>query len=277
MRAVTNALLIACALIGSASRLGGTTLVVRLEKDRIILASDTRLGSLHPGPLIPQQMHHDDGCKELALGSVGFAASGMLDYKKNVPTDLVQDWSAFSDAIESHRKYGDDLRLMAKDWERQSILHYELFYRFDPERVKQLASVNSDNVLEVAFFAGWDKRDPVLIMVSVYIDVNAPEVFRAREQVLPARDLPYTSSALTQELIEGNTPRTLAVATAWKALSATLPRDEVDWRQTEFYIKSTADYDTSVSQIANIISIPVGGQATWLRNKTCSPLQTKQK
>ena len=69
---------------------------------------------------------------------------------KNDPTDEVQDWNALSDAKESERQYGNNLHLIAKDWESKSIAHYQVFYRIDPERVKELASANSANVLEVA-------------------------------------------------------------------------------------------------------------------------------
>jgi hypothetical protein len=78
--------------LGELSPAHATSIVAKLEKERIILAVDTRRSELDS--LNPQYKFYDDGCKIVAFGPSGAAMSGNLDYKRNDPSDPVPNWSA---------------------------------------------------------------------------------------------------------------------------------------------------------------------------------------
>ena len=130
---------------------------------------------------------------------------------------------------------------------------------------------NSEHVLVDAFFIGWDNQDPLLIWEKVYLDETSPSAVGIREQILPPRELPYTTNATTQELIEGNSPRTRSAMNEWEVKSSTLPEQERDWRKLEFVIKVTGEYEETVGQTVNVLQLPASGLAVWLQNSTCPP------
>jgi len=267
------AILAECFLLLGTLRLAfGTTIVVKLERNRIIMAADTREDRLTPTSGQHDHAFHDNGCKIVALGPTAVGISGNLDYKRNSPSDTLSDWSALSDADAAFREHAGDIFGMAKDWAQRSARHYALFNETAPQRVQQLASVNSEHVLVDAFFVGWVGQVPILIWEKVYLDGNAfSAVISVKEQILPPRELPYTTNAITQELIEGGSSRTESAMTEWKAISSTMSKQEADWRQIGYFVKATGKYDESVGPTANILEIPAGGEATWLQNVTCRP------
>jgi hypothetical protein len=250
-----------------------TSIVAKLEKGRIILAADTREDRLEASPLDSQHAFHDGGCKIVPLGPSGAAISGNLDYKRNVPSDPVPNWSAQSDAIAAYGEHQSSLRETAEDWAQRSASFFKKFGETAPQRVKALATANSEHVLVDAFFVGWEKQAPLLIWEKVYLDEGALSIstIGVREQILPIRELPYTTNATTQELIEGNSARMKNAAEDWEAKSSTIPKGEHVWRKLEFVIKATGRYDESVGQIVDVLEIPAGGQAAWLQNSTCPP------
>src|SRR6202035_2180100 len=106
-----------------------------------------------------------------------------------------------SDARAAYAAHPNNLADISRDWAERAVIHYRLFYQISPQRVAQLASANSDRVIVMAFFVGWIQKIPVLIWEKVYLDNNTPSKIRTAEQVLPTRELPYSSAATTQELI----------------------------------------------------------------------------
>ena len=115
-----------------------------------------------------------------------------------------------------------------------------MFNEVASQRVMRLANVNSEHVIVDAFFVGWSQHTPLLFWEKVYLDQNVTLSIKTQEQVLPARALPYTTLAATQELIEGNTSRTKAVAAKWATAVPNIHETEADWRWIEFLIKSTS-------------------------------------
>jgi hypothetical protein len=170
---------------------GATTIVVKLEKGRIFLAADSRLGHLERGsdPSLQAQTQshawHDDGCKLVSVGRAAAGVSGDLDYKRIDPVDEVPDWSAASDANFALAIYGGNLRAAARDWVQRATQHYEVFRQSDPARVRALANVNSEHVLVDAFFVGWEGTNPMLIWEKVALDETSLSGFVTREQILP--------------------------------------------------------------------------------------------
>jgi hypothetical protein len=243
-----------------------TSIVVKLEKNKIILAGDTRLGRLDVGS--SGNVFHDDGCKILPLGTSAIGISGNLDYKRIDPYDRLPDWDAISDAEAAYAQYNKNLQAMADEWARRAVLHYNAFYKLVPKRVRELANVNSDRVLLDAFFVGWlGPNTPVIIWEKIYLSETLHPAVHSNSQILYYRSLPYTTNSITQQLIEGD--RATFTANKWKPESMKIPEDERGWRWLEFLIKATHDYDESVGPHVNVLEIHFDRQAKWLQNLTC--------
>lgn len=99
------------AAVSGTLTVSATSLVAKVEKDRIILAADTRenVNSMSGEP-------KDDFCKIVALGKVGFAATGVVTYSNAGPGDTLSDWSASGDAQSSYSSHPNKLSDMADDW-----------------------------------------------------------------------------------------------------------------------------------------------------------------
>jgi hypothetical protein len=244
-----------------------TSVVAKLEKHRIILAADTRQDRLDA---FSRHAFHDDGCKILPLGTSAVGVSGNMDYKRNDPADGVPDWDALSDASVAYSAHGRDLHALADDWARRGAIHYNTFYIFAPNRVRELARMNSERVLLDAFFVGWEGPNaPIIIWEKVYLDEKLLPVVRTSSQKLSYRKLPYTTNFTTQQLIEGDSSRTKTITPKWKTESLKIASGERDWRSVEFLIKATGEYEESVGQKVDVLEVPLGGQAAWIQNLTC--------
>ena len=137
---------------------------------RIILAADTREDRLDVGQANGVHHFHEDSCKIATLGSAAIAVSGNKSYKRTVLTDPIPDWDALEVAKAASASKGYHLHEMAEEWARGSAGHYQLFYAVAPQRVKQLANVNSAHVLVDAFVVGWQGPIPLLYWEKVYLD-----------------------------------------------------------------------------------------------------------
>jgi hypothetical protein len=248
----------------------GTTLVVKLENDHIILASDTRQERFNPGSVAMTQSPGDDGrCKVRALGAIGFAVTGFVEYRGENSSQPLPDWNANLDAAEAFGKAGNDIRAVAADWAQRAVSHFELIYGARPAWLKQLASENPNNLLQVAFFAGWDKGSPVLVLEIVAFDEHATPVIRAREQNRAIADAAFSTNAITQELVDGSSERAQKAADEWDSLSEGIGTQDLGWKHVEFLIKKTAIYDPAVSPVVDVLSITDGKPATWIQKGAC--------
>lgn len=253
------------------SRVSGTSIIVELHKDRIILVADARRDCLKPNTPAGRHNYHDDACKIVILGGHAAAAiAGNLDYVRNDPSDRIPDWNSLLDAKESFKDKKGDLLLTAADWAQRAKAHYELFYSYAPQRVRSLASANPQRILVDAFFTGWNGGDgPILVWEKVYLDEGSPVPIGISPQALPIRDLPYTNDAVTHDLIEGNSERTRTAAAKWQSISQKVSTQQRHWRWLEFLIKSTHDYEEGVGEKVNVLRIVKNRQTTWLQNLTC--------
>jgi hypothetical protein len=246
-----------------------TSIVAMFEEGRIILAADTRADRLEAASVPSEHVFHDDFCKILPLGPMAVAVSGAQDYIRNIASDPIPAWDALSDARAAYAAHGDNLPNTARDWAKRAESHYKFFNEVAPQRVRLLASTNSERVIIMAFFVGWYQANPLLFWEKVYLEEAVTSAIHTREQVLPARALPYAPLATTQELIEGDTTRTRAVAAKWATALPAISKTEADWRWIEFLIKYTGEYDQSVGQTVNVLQVLAGRQAEWLQNVTC--------
>jgi hypothetical protein len=152
MRTQPRCLAVCLSVILNASCANATSLVVSLGKTTIILAADTRRDQRDLG--VPGHRYHDDVCKIASLGPTAIAVTGNMDYKRNVDTDAVPDWNSLDDAKAAYDTHLHDLHGMAQDWAQRAVSHYQQFYQVAPQRVKDLADVNSSHVLITAFIVG---------------------------------------------------------------------------------------------------------------------------
>jgi hypothetical protein len=250
--------------------LQATTLVVKLESGRILLAADTRQERFSPGtgPLV-RSAGGDTRCKVLSLGGIGFAVTGFVEYQGAKSADNLADWSASADALEAFGKEGNDIRTVAADWGKQAASHFALVYKTNPGWLKQLASANPLNILEVAFFTGWDKADPVFIVEIISYDPGSATGNRVIEQSRYVGDVAFSTNSVTQELIDGGTDRAERVADEWDTLAENVATKDLAWRHIEFYIKKTAAYDPDVSAVVDVLAIPEGKPAEWIQKGAC--------
>jgi hypothetical protein len=247
-----------------------TTVVAKLENQRIILAADTRGNALEKSSNpTTERAFHDDVCKIVALGKFGFAATGYSDYKRVELGDMVNDWSALEDARASYSSHADSLLEMADDWGRRAMQHYKTFYFVAPDRVKSLAGAGEANILVEGVFAGWDSKGQAsLIFVIVALAQAALPPIIGTRYVLPRRDLPYTTNINTQKLVEGDSEHTRVIRKKWKKKSKTFPKSQRDWRWVEFLVESTSDDDKTVGKEADVLEVRQSG-STWLQNSGC--------
>jgi hypothetical protein len=245
----------------------GTSLVAKLDLQRIIIATDGRRDSVEEGQAATRHHYKDDSCKLSAFGSTAVAVAGNRSYIRHVATDAVPNWDALDDAKAAQLAHGYDVHAVAMDWATRAAREYTVFYQINPRRVIQMAEVNAQHVLVDAFVVGWQDGIPVLYWEKVSLEVSNTHPIRQTEQLLGLRALPYTTNPETQSLIEGN--RATENGKLWKEQSLHFPQSERDWRWLEFLIASTHDYDDSVGKDVNVVEVPVSGQARWLQNRTC--------
>jgi hypothetical protein len=182
----------------------------------------------------------------------------------------VPNWNTLDDATVAYELAKTNLQTLASEWARLAEQHYRLFYSVAPRKVAELASVNVQHILVDAFFVGWrDDKVPILIWQKIHLDEGTSSPVHTSRQVLPYRDLPYTTNGETQELIEGRSERTKQAGRQWEIRSRNLPLNERGWRFLEFMVESTGDHEPSVGRKVNVLEIPLGMQAQWLQNFSC--------
>lgn len=243
-----------------------TSVVVRMSEKRITLAADALARRRYTDASGPY-----NACKIVSSGNAAFAVAGNIDYQKTDPMDTVAEWDARVDARQSFGLHPSDLYAAAHEWAARAAQHYSSFLVAQPGRVRELASANPQHVLVLGTFTGWDARkSPVLIFEWVYLSLMNGPVVETKEFVLSPRTLPYTTNATTQELIEGNSPRTVKTLMNWQAASSKLPPREQHWRWLEFLIQSTSEYDDTVGREVNVLELAPGAASRWLQNFNCT-------
>lgn len=261
-------------LLAATSPLDSTTLVVKLDNGRILLAADTREERFNPGTVaLVRSPGNDQRCKIRSLGGIGFAVTGFVEYRGGDVAQKLADWNANSDATDAFAAAGDNIRQLAANWSQRTSAHFARLYAMNPDWLKQLAGINQQGLLQVAFFAGWDKDEPIFLIEIVSFDPAAPTGIQVREQIQPVGEAPFSTNAITQELISGETDRAQHIADTWDTLAETIRTEDLGWKHIEFYIQQTAALDSDVSATADVLAIPARKSATWLKNSACGETQ----
>jgi hypothetical protein len=257
-------------MLAFASPAFATTLVVRLENGRILLAADTRQEVFNPDQETMRKSAGGDArCKVRALGTMGFAVAGVVEYNGQGSTEALPDWSAFADATDAWKSVGESIPDVAADWAKRSVAHFTQLYAVNPGRVKQLASSNIERLLQIAFFAGWGNGSPVFLVEILSYEPGSSPVIQVHTQDRQITEAPFSTNAITQELIEGTTDRAQRAAQEWDTVSESIVTTDLAWKHVAFYIQKTAAYDPGVSPVVDVLSIPAGKPAEWLERSAC--------
>ena len=247
-----------------------TTIVIRLQKGRIVLLADSRAVDQNPAG----NRVRDDACKIHRLGSqVLFAETGNDQYQRSSPTDPIPEWNASDEAIIAYDRVPEhELQKVANVWAINVTNNFQLFYRYAPQRVRSLSPPGVPFL--VGIFAGRNSEGDLQVYV---VRVELDDSLTSREHAaipighavdpLDPREMPYSTNGITQELIEGKTSRALAVARQWKKKSRKIPLT-TSLRGIEFLIARTGDYDAQVGGPVNAAQV-TNHLTTWLLNRTC--------
>jgi hypothetical protein len=247
-----------------------TTIIVRYDNGRIFIATDTRrMAQSADGNIVP----HDDQCKIVFLGRTALAITGMESYEKGGPFDLAPEWNAFDDAKDAYRSSGDDLIGLADDWAQRVARHFSDFNAVHPDRVTALAQMNTLHSLTRAMFIAWVDNSPTLVIRVITLDsslLQAPTV-TVNIGTIPVADdgVTYTSSSVTQELVNAKTGRAAEAERRWADESKKYPESERSWRYLQFLITETSKLEQGVSPQSDILAIPFDGDPYWIEKSTC--------
>jgi hypothetical protein len=239
-----------------------------VSKKRIILAADTRTDAPTPGVLTYSRKVQDDACKIIRLGPMAVAVSGYTSYTRNSEADPLPEWDSLTDAKTTFATEPQDSHALAQGWAKITVSHFQRLYQAGPIQFIQLANINH-GLLAIALIAGWKDGSPIVYEEVVYFEDHGLQLVPIRFQEKLHSEPAYTTHLVTQELIDGNTERAKATSADSRSNLSKIKRTDRDWRWVEFLISSTNRYAEDVGKDADVLEIPPGRNASWLRNTTC--------
>lgn len=259
-----------CCFVGPS--VWATSVVVKVGRDRIIFAADTRRKAMSSGVSNSHEFH-DDFCKITPLGRVGFAEAGYSNHNEKSPAGkAVWSWSAAEDARTSYRLHPTNIADTADDWRAREIEIFKTLYSVHPSLVQELAHADNSTPLVIGHFAGWNNEGrPTLILEMITLNKGPfaqPFVLNpivAIPVVFHERDLPYSTNNYTEDQIEHDA----ATAKEWSVRSKKFPEAQRDWRWLEFLIQSTAPHDEETGKYVDVLEIQAS-DSCWLQRKVCS-------
>ena len=203
----------------------------------------------------------------MVLGKVAFAALGHPSYQRVNITDPVETFDSYDDARNTYALHLKDIQAMAEDWEKLESEHFANMYSHWKDRVILLATDVPDHLLLRGVFGGWSKKgNAELIFVSIALNGSQIE---HKHEIMFARSLPYSPNDLTRLMIESDVPNSKALRAKWASKSQEFPKGERDWRELEFLIQATSDYEPNVGKDVDVLELTPSG-TQWLQKKVCS-------
>ncbi len=249
---------------------GATTVILDVRANKIIVVADSRAVDTN----LNSKTVRDDKCKIVVLGNeIAFAETGQEGYTPAGVRDPVPGWHGTVEAINAYNGTPDhEIDAVAKTWAIQVTDNFQRFYGFAPQRVRGLTV---QGVLMEGLFSGTNREGKVqLYLARVALD----DTLQTREgasipigysvDLLPPKDRPYTTNAVTQELLDNKTERAKKSANLWTKTSIDIPLADRRLRWLEFLAEETSKYDPEVHAPINAVEIRPK-LAFWLQNKTC--------
>jgi hypothetical protein len=253
-----------------AAPLDATSIIIDVKTDRILVVADSRAVEQNPSG----NQVRDDKCKIIILGKmIAFAETGNEGYTPTGPGDPLREWHGTSEVLKAFDSTPDhDLYKVALAWSIQIANDFQLFYRSNSERVRSLAV---QGVLLEGIFAGRNSQGSLAFYIA---NVALDDTLQAREGAvipigysvaeLPLKDEPYSTNAVTRELIDGKTDSAKEVAKLWAKKLRKIPRADRRLRWLEFLVEKTAEFDSQVHGPVNAVEVKPSS-VTWLHNETC--------
>jgi len=241
-----------------------TSIVVKIDKQNIVIAADT-LGVDAAGGV------HEDQCKIVLAGRAAFAATGISSFTPSFSASpsAMPNWDAKSEATISYAAHSNDVEAAANEWLTKAEQYFTHLALADQRRARSLTEGDPDYVLVGGVFVGWSASGNIkLIMEYVRYEKPYSGLVQHIVQILPIRDLPYTTNAVTQRLFETDLTLTKATAIKWKTQAKAFPESERGWRWLEFLIRQTSEY-AKVGTTVDVLELRQNGQTVWLQNLTC--------
>lgn len=248
----------------AAPQLHATSIIVRLEKDRILVATDNRAGMTSRSAFGSSSSTVDNACKIHLFGGTAVAVAGTIS---NSESRSHQGWDAFSDAQMAYQLKGENTAEFAKTWDKLSADHVAAYALSNPNFVNDFGIKSGATIMYGAYFLRWIFGSPVVLLEWVAPEANRIQTYEY--VVPPALGAEMSTNAKTEELIKGETPRAQAVARKWKLLSRQYPQSDVSWRHLEFLIRETSKLDTDVSPSADVLEITTSDKFIWLHKSAC--------
>jgi len=248
------------------SPVSGTSIVIDFERDRIVLLADSHATLLNPDG----NASRHDKCKISMLGEkFAFAETGNEGYKRASPVDTVPEWNGISEAREAYSVSPDhDLYKVSLEWAIRVTNNFQRFYLSNAPRVRSLTGPGA--TLLVGIFAGSDSEGRLRVYIArIALDDTLPSREPASIPIgyaideLAARVKPYSTNAITQELVDGKSTRSKEVARLWQNRP-----HKTRLRWLEFLIERTGDYDIEVGLPVNTIQV-ARRSTTWLKITSC--------
>lgn len=239
-----------------------TTLIVRIEKNRILIAADNRQG----GSIFGRNVTTDDACKIRVLGNSTFAIGGDVGHEHRENGRRIVDWDSLADALAAFRSSGGNPGRFADEWGKLVASQVARYAQAHPNTIYSELHEMHGGIIAGGMFAYWTFGTPTVRFESIWlrqgeiVSGNAP---------LTRLDTDQSTNAVTEELIQRKSPRAKEAAREWNLLSRKYPADQASWRQIQFLIDKTSKFDKSVSQTSDVIEMRSNGKVLWLSRSAC--------
>lgn len=244
-----------------------TTLIIKAEKDRIILAADNR----QLAGRVEQSLNFSDtACKiRTSIGAV-YALSGQPGHMHSDGRHMYTDWDGYADIKTALELSNGNLAQFADEWGQIERSRIDRFIQNDPKAAAISLFPGPDGILTGGLFGFW-------IFGSANIRAEYVQLLGGKpqwgHQVLSPDEEVTIDNPVTRELIFGQTPRAREAASAWNARirSRHYPPQEISWRHMQFLIEMTSKYDPNVSPTSDVVEITSAGRVNWLHTSACGP------
>lgn len=266
-------------ILVNAKELRGTTLIVKFDDNRILLAADNRQGTLPPGQGTQSDVttFNDQMCKIAVFGNSAFAETGPVKSEKVGLFATDPEFDSYRDASTA-LALSKDITTAATSWAQQTQDHFSAFYLVNSERVRAFVGTNKQGILVEGLFIGWEKQTPIALVAVVYLNPSSISGVSATvgpmQQVMNAvksdtQGQTFTPNGDTEELMNNTTERAQKANAEWKELAKKMPKSDAAWKQLEFYVKKTSELDSSVSPTASVLSLEAEKSPSWIVPGAC--------
>lgn len=257
----------------------GTIAVVKYEKQRLIMAADSR-HNFRDGA---GSYNSDTACKIAALGEhAAFVSSGFVGYDNAGPQDQIATWRAIDDArsyfaqiVEKRGKWKDEyLEELAMSIGSSLVTRVTELARYAPITVHRAAV---GNLLTTALLATSRGKNITVVVVQVGVDEHQ------RVQLIPPRRITpevcppcaLGRGEVVTELLGLNTERARVEMGRLQRELAEIPDAEREIRRITRLVELSIAWlpdDAGVGGPVDVLELRAGKQVRWIQRKPQYPL-----